>query len=184
MDNFQLPTSQPPITPQTPVPKKSFGRKYIFVLALILIALALGFFIGKFTSNSTLPSKLGPQAEVAENKLIESNPTTTILGKITRVNGKTLSVTTFKNSGEIESADQVSVIKGADKNGPVVSADLNAVELDKEVILVIQIKNGRYEVTSIIYQPQLSSNPLPPPAQASASAILRSSPKAVVTPKP
>ena len=129
---------------------------YILSGALFILGLSVGFFAGKqLNSPKVMPVAPGTRQEA--NSLFSSQ-TAAFRGEITKVDGKNLSVKSLNSNatGNITVSDRVIIIK-AGKTGT--SADLSSLELNKEVLISLEMKNGNYDAISIQYPAPLPSLP-------------------------
>ncbi len=156
-----------PLSPQVANTSNGWLKNSMYSTALVIFILAAfggGFFTGRNTGNLKTSSNIVPKEQIATNPLIDSKPMAVIAGKITKVSGKTLSITNNKGvSGEIEASERAVISKPA-AGGPSSGSDLNSIELNKEVTLTVEVNGGLYEVVSIIYPP----TPVPPTSTPSA----------------
>ena len=131
---------------------------YVLTFALFILGLSIGFFTGK---QLTLDSKTA-STETESNEepnLLFSSQTAFIRGEITKVDGKKLSVVnlTNKQTGDITASDQIVVTKVGQATPSKV--DLKSLELNKEVLINLELTNGNFEATSIQYTTPTPSLP-------------------------
>ena len=136
------------------------SSKYMYILApfLFFLGLSLGFFAGK---QMILPQKTmstTPESSVQSNKLFSSQ-TASLRAEVYKINGRNLSVKKLNNnvSGDVTVASSAVLIK-AGKIMPIPS-DLSSVELNKEVLISVEMRNGNYEIISLQYSAPLPSLP-------------------------
>lgn len=126
-------------------------------VALLIIGFVFGFFLGKNYSLEIKPIAINSQTPI--NQLVDSQ-TASMMGQITEIQGNTLTVKNAKsnNSGTVPVSNKVIVIKpGLNSKTASSSAGLNAIELNKDVVINMELVNGEYTATVIQYP-----LPLPP----------------------
>lgn len=130
------------------------ARVYFMYAVLFIAGAIVGFFIAK----NQLPSLTG-QPDSLTNDLYSSQ-TATIRGEITGMNGNNLSVTNLNSntSGIIIASERVVITKPGEQP----SSDLATLEMNKEVLINLELINGQYQAVSIQYvtpAPSLPPNP-------------------------
>jgi len=131
----------------------------MILTAIFIISFALlGFIGGRLTSNgkSTNPpptqTKVTASLEAAQNPLFKTQ-SATFQGKITKINGKTLTVESDNGQkGEFEISDNITIYTFPN-NSPTASpsADLKLIETGKEVLVTLQLVDGKYEAVAMSY---------------------------------
>jgi hypothetical protein len=137
---------------------------YLLTASLFIFGLSVGFFIGKNYFQKTLPSNENlPQSVTTTRNNLYTSQTATIRGKITKVEGTSLTVEnlTTKATGVIQTTDNIVINKAGSKP----SSQLSSLELDKEVLIGLELINGNFSATSIQYP--LAAPSLRPLPQAS-----------------
>ena len=120
----------------------------------VLIGLVLGLVIGQF-----LPSSSPKPASNTPNALV--NQSATAQGKLVAVgNGK---ITLESDNGEksvLLLSNEVNIFVYKDQTSPAsASADLNVLELNKQVLVSLGAVGGEYQVTTITVLPPDSVSP-------------------------
>ncbi|KKQ07975.1 MAG: hypothetical protein US19_C0034G0011 [Candidatus Daviesbacteria bacterium GW2011_GWB1_36_5] len=133
----------------------------------VAVSLVVGFLIGSASSNLGKGGGIANLANLTQNDLYTSQ-SATVQGKITKVEGKMLTVTNSSGkSGELELSDNAIINKiktgGRAINTATSSTDLTALETDKDVTLFLQMTDGKYKVISVNYTPPLPPVPTLPP---------------------
>lgn len=128
---------------------------FILAISLFILGLSLGFFAGKQLNSSPKTISGTPDTKVDSNKLYSSQ-TASLRAIVTKVNGRNLSVKNLNTNvtGTITVSDRATIIKAGEIT-PAPS-DLSSLELNKEVLIDLEMRNGNYEVSSLQY-----SSPLP-----------------------
>lgn len=136
-------------------------RLYILAISLFILGLSLGFFVGK---QFNLPQEIIPAAlesKVESNKLFSSQ-TASLRGVITNIEGNKLTIKNLNTgaTGDINTSLRVSIFK----SGKTPSPDLSLIELNKEVLISLEMIGGVWQAVTIQYP-----NPLPslPPVASS-----------------
>ena len=139
-------------------------RNNIIAIILIIVFAVGGFLLGKSVSQNSTQSK----TTSPKQNSIFSSQTATIQGEITKVNNGTISVKS--NSGQTGDfpLSPRAVIYQFKPGATTASAssDLKTIETGKPVVLVLELKDGTYQVVSISYiqkRPASLSSPSPSP---------------------
>src|SRR5689334_1530011 len=109
---------------------------YLFVIILVIVALITGiagYGLGKKSEISPVTMVKTPNNESNQSDPFYDSQTASINGKITNVNGKTITVTNFKNATKnFELADKVYITTLSDKGTSASpSSDISKIELNK-----------------------------------------------------
>lgn len=144
---------------------------YVLCTLLLVVGLVVGFVLGKGLSKGGINSLTS-----LDNSKLYTTQTATIRGKVTKVEGKTLTVQNSQGTtGTIEASDKVLVskLRTAGSTAPASpSSDLKQVTLNEEVLITLQLTEGTYKAVLIQYLPPLP--PLPKlPATKSATPANR-----------
>jgi len=125
-------------------------QPYILPVVLLIAGLALGSLIGKNISGV----KPTNETKVDMNKLYSSQ-TATIRGQITAVDGNNLTVKSLNSndSGTVKASISVIIAKFSQdpKKVSSPSSDLSTIELNKDVLINLEMVDGQYEATVIQY---------------------------------
>lgn len=138
-------------------------KKYLLPGVFFIIGALIGFLITKSFTTSV------PQEKIeTKNDLLYTSQSAIIRGKITSVNGKTITVKNTRN----DSAGNVLVTEKTIITQPGANTqnlDISKIELDKEVLISLEMANGQYEAVSIQYTSPTPSLPPLPKAPAKLS---------------
>ena len=131
---------------------------FFLIIVLFILGLSIGFFTGKQLATAQNSASSQSAAKEETGKLFSSQ-TAVIRGEITKVAGKKLSVRnlTSDQSGDITASDQIVVTK-VGQTAPS-KVDLSSLELNKEVLINLELTNGNFEATSIQYTTPTPSLP-------------------------
>lgn len=153
------------------------------VLAVFIVSVffalgsAFGYFIGKNTVKSAVESGGGVDTGAVIPGALFNSQSASITGEIISVNGDVLTVKNLNNGvqGDLKTSDAVTVINpNVDKkSNSIPSASLSNLELNKKVLISLELKNGVYEVKLIQYvntPPSLPPIPRKRTTEASPSA--------------
>lgn len=126
-----------------------------FIYAVLFIA---GLIIGFFVSKNQLLSLPGQPNNLTND--LYSTQTATIRGQITGMNGNSLEVTNLNSntSDTVVASDRVIITK----QGEDPTSDLATLETNKEVLINLELVDGKYQAVSIQYvtpAPSLPPNP-------------------------
>lgn len=137
----------------------------VFVVILIIISYLAGFFTNRLLGQSgkTIPN------QTLTNSIFASQ-LATINGKITKIQGRTLSISGEKGDNiNIEIGETVSISKSVE--GKLSSfTDIKQIELNKAAVISLVGSNGKYAVSSIYY-PTILKNVSSEPLRATTSAV-------------
>ena len=126
---------------------------YIFIASLMILSLAIGFFLGK-RSQPYVEPKVVPSNAVSENSLYSSQ-TAMIRGMITKVDGETLTIKNLNNqaTGNQQVSSRILITKATSQPNKTASpsSDLSSIELNKEALIHLEMIGGRYQITHIQY---------------------------------
>lgn len=134
---------------------------YLLAGSLFILGLSLGFFAGKLFSPSEMMTQNGNGDFQEEQQIpngLFSSQTASIRGQITQVEGNKLTVKNLNSnvSGEVLASMRLNVIKGG-KTTPV--TDFSTLELNKEVLMSLEMSGGNYQAILIQYPQALPSLP-------------------------
>lgn len=146
----------------------------LVTVIFVLIAAGSGFYLGKTFGYSKIGGPIP-----ANNNSIFAQQSATIQGKVTKVDGNTLTVQNNNNvSASFPSADKIFISKVESSNlSATPSSDLKTIELNRDAFINLQIVDGQYKIVSVAILPQLQ--PLPPaggqipPNTATSGAVKR-----------
>ncbi|MBI2011204.1 hypothetical protein HYS91_00400 [Candidatus Daviesbacteria bacterium] len=150
---------------QTAPVKSNSNLGWIVGIVLTLAALALGFFMGRgllATNPGSINNQASGSATMVKTSPLFKAQTATIQGKITKIDGSTITVTSQDNQAETFPLDSNFTIykhtSGTSFAAALPGSD-KQIELNKDSIIVLNVKDGDYKVSSISY---LSPPPKPP----------------------
>ena len=128
---------------------------FIFAISLLILGLAVGFFIGKRTQASvSVSTNLPINTNTTDNSLYSSQ-TATIRGEITKVDGETLTIKNLNNqtTGQQQVSSRILITKATARPDRTASpsSDLSKIELNKEALINLEMIGGRYQIISIQY---------------------------------
>jgi hypothetical protein len=154
---------------------------YLFIVLLVVVALltgVAGYYLGSSKGNKgPLSSQMG--ASPAGNAFFDTQ-TATLNGKVTKVNGKTLTIQNSKNqTQDYTASDRIFITKISDKGvAASPSTDLNSVQLNQNAFVNLLLQDGSYKVVSITYTPATppATTSTPPPASATGTPRPASTP--------
>jgi len=159
-------------------------KLYLAILVLVvLLVLSLGWNI--FSSMKKEGSSLtgGVKPPTVTNTSLFDSQNATFMGKVTAVEGNKLTVESNKGvKGEIMANENLIVL---DPSNPIAtpSSDLKKLQLNKDVIISLMIKDNQYIATALNYViPLPSFDPSKPPPLPSAPPGLATPPPPVPTP--
>ena len=131
----------------------------MILTAIFIISFALlGFIGGRLTSNgkSTNPpptqTKVTASLEAAQNPLFKTQ-SATFQGKITKINGKTLTVESDNGQkGEFGLSDNIIIYKFPNNSATASSSsDIKQIDTGKLVLISLNLINNKYQAVSISY---------------------------------
>lgn len=131
-------------------------RSVIATIVLALSAGIIGFALGRYNApqiNQTLaPSTREEQPKTSP---LFRSQTATFQGEITKVSGNKLSVKDDKGqTGDFPVSNKVVIYKfKAGSNQASASSDLKSIDIGKQALVILELVNGKYQVTSISYLP-------------------------------
>ncbi len=133
-------------------------------VVLIVAAAVLGFLFGTASAGKTnysmAPAPAGSQQQsvVSQNPIFKSQ-SAIFQGVITQVSGKNLLVRDDKGATATLPVSSKLVIYKFNGTSPQASAssDLKSIDLNKQVLVMLELSGSQYQVTSVSYLP-------PPPA--------------------
>lgn len=154
------------------------GRNAKIALIVAIVAGAAVFFgaglvTGRVSSKPDFPKTPLPKETPNQAETIFTTQQATVLGKITGVNGKKITVENiFTKKGELELSDNVTIFKFDPKSkSSSPSSDLNDIRLNGEVIINLVLMDGKYYVVTIANRPPDPSIPEAPQAASPASKL-------------
>ena len=152
-------------------------NKYLSkLLVIVVVVFLVGVFVGHSLLGQKVSEKGTSQTTPPQKNALFQSQTASIQGKITKVEGSSISVESSQGqSGTFTASNRVVIYKfPAGSRQASASADLKSIELDKKVLLALTLINDNYQIASISYLPPI----------ASASAKLSPPPAGGPTPKP
>lgn len=131
----------------------------IIALILVIVSGTVGYLAGKGTGASVTP--------IQSSKLFQTQ-TANIQGKITKVNGSTITIVDDKNqTGEFTLSPKAVFYKQDELPVPgkpysaSASSDMKSISLNTHAIISLEVVDGNYQVTSISYIPAVLQAPPP-----------------------
>lgn len=137
------------------------AKKYFpFILAGILFLSGIG--IGYFVLDKIIPrGEQAPEEQTSSNDKLFFKQSAYIRGRINQVSDNQLKVTSLNNTaGTVAVSENVIIISPSKK---ITKGDLTSLQLNKEVVIGLEMFEGKYQVVSIQYMPPMSS-PKPAPS--------------------
>lgn len=143
------------------------------VISIVLIILAFGG--GYYLSQMSKP--VSQSATPASNSIF-AQQSAMISGTVTAVNGRNLTVKSDSGqTGTFPAAAQIFINKitsvptiNSNTPLPTPQTNISAIEIGKPSTLMLNMVNGKYEVTSVTILPPVGTTPPPAPRVASPSA--------------
>jgi len=131
---------------------------YILAFSLLIFGLSLGFLIGKNPPKNITVQNDSRPAVTAEGNNLYSAQTASLMGTILSRDGDKMTVKNLYTGaqGEIKTSPRLTITKSATKNASP-SSDLSSIELNKDVLINLEMVDGEYQAVSIQY-------PLPAPS--------------------
>lgn len=129
---------------------------YIFIGALFIFGVSIGFFASRLNTNSSPAVKESNESE--NNAALFNSQTASLRGEILAIDGKNLTIKNLntETTGTIRISDRVIILKpGSDPE-----TDLSSLELNRQVLISSEMNNGNYEAVTIQYV--LGAPSLPP----------------------
>ena len=133
---------------------------YFLTIVLFILGLSIGFFTGKQLATAQNSASSQSSAKEETGKLFSSQ-TASLRAEITNIEGNKLTVKNLNNAaiGDINTSSKISILKPG-KATP--SSDLSSIELNKEVLISLEMIGGVWQAVIIQYPSPLPS--LPPAA--------------------
>lgn len=136
------------------MPPKTGSKLYIAIAVLVIILVGIAGWI--FINNRKAGSPLSTGGNAGNNTSLFDFQTAIFTGKITKIEGKKIWLENkYGVTGDAMISDNVTITDVSAGGIATPSADLNKVQVDKDVSINFQVINGQYQATSINY---LSSN--------------------------
>jgi hypothetical protein len=139
---------------------KSMTEKVNYLLVVILVVVALitgivGYFLGSGKGKAAMVSQNNYSSANSSSNPFFDTQTATLNGKITKVNGQTLTVQNNKNqTQDFMIADRIYISTVSDKGQAASpSSDLSKIQTDKKAFINLINTGGSYKVASITYVP-------------------------------
>ena len=141
------------------------GSNITLILGIV-ISLVIGFLVGN-ASSGTYKNGISMPSLQSGNPIFTTQ-SATVQGKINKVEGNKITVTNLSgNQGEFELSEMTvinKIVTNSNKlNTATSSTDLSTLETDKDVSLILQLKDGKYVVLSVNYTPPALPLPSLPP---------------------
>lgn len=139
---------------------------YIFIGALFILGLSIGFFAGKYQQNNQVSEAPQNQSDTQYRNVLAlyDSQNASLRAEITAVEGDNLRVKNLNNNltGIIRASANLMIIKGTSRQVASSAASLSTLELNKEVLISLRMQNGLYEAYNVTYPlPAPSLRPIP-----------------------
>ncbi len=132
------------------------STKYLVSVILVIAAAVLGYLFGAASASrlAPSPSPVIQQSVVARNPIFKSQ-TAIFQGVITQVSGRNLAVKDDKGTTATFPVSSKVVIYKFNGNSPQAtgSSDLQTIETGKQVLVMLELINNQYQVTSVSFLP-------------------------------
>ncbi|MBI4040105.1 hypothetical protein HY389_01990 [Candidatus Daviesbacteria bacterium] len=135
-------------------PKLIHNRLVKQITSLVIVG-TLTFISGLFIGRGVNPIQI-PKPQVAQNQNQPTflNQTATITGTITQVSGSTLTLKTAADqTNNFPVSDKVVVNKPNKDKTASASSGIKSIDTGKAALLILEMKQGNYQVVSISYIP-------------------------------
>lgn len=125
------------------------------ILVLMFVAAVGGFYAGKTTILPGSPYTPTQTESAVLASPVFASQTATVQGVITKVDGKIITVVGDKNMEDnFEVSDKLVIYKFT-SGSPQASASskLNSIDLNKNALIILELMENKYKVTSVSYLP-------------------------------